>query len=280
MFTPDQIDHYNREDTSSTRTSYPGRTRGTEVRNRPGIGRKHEDESRRSAHGDGTEPGTGRYAGAAYLRTVHLLSALPGFLGIDRPAGLRRTAVRPEPALPLQQDQHETPEHRVHRGVAPGPVLLPPDQPRFGVHPLLPRRHLRGERLPEGHSPAPHGSADESQHRGVLPGQGHGGGGRFRGRVAGRHRGHGDLHERHDAPRFGINSSDRPRKTLILSYRAADAFPIHCGVMSDKVEAHSRLVRGERASQARFTMADFPIPRYEDEVASLYDLQERSRKSA
>lgn len=77
-----------------------------------------------------------------------------------------------------------------------------------------------------------------------------------------------------------INSSDRPRKTLILSYRAADAFPIHCGVMSDKVEAHSRLVRGERASQARFTMTDFPIPRYEDEVASLYDLQERSRKSA
>ncbi len=77
-----------------------------------------------------------------------------------------------------------------------------------------------------------------------------------------------------------INSSDRPRKTLILSYRAADAFPIHCGVMSDKVEAHSRLVRGERASQARFTMKDFPIPRYEDEVASLYDLQERSRKSA
>lgn len=77
-----------------------------------------------------------------------------------------------------------------------------------------------------------------------------------------------------------INSSDRPRKTLILSYRAADAFPIHCGVMSDKVEAHSRLVRGERASQARFTMTDFPVPRYEDEVASLYDLQERSRKSA
>ena len=77
-----------------------------------------------------------------------------------------------------------------------------------------------------------------------------------------------------------INSSDRPRKTLILSYRAADAFPIHCGAMSNKIEAHSRLVRGKRASQARFTMTDFPIPQYEDEVASLYDLQERSRKSA
>ena len=49
-----------------------------------------------------------------------------------------------------------------------------------------------------------------------------------------------------------INSSDRPRKTLILSYRAADAFPIHCGAMSNKIEAHSRLVRGKRASQARF----------------------------
>ncbi len=77
-----------------------------------------------------------------------------------------------------------------------------------------------------------------------------------------------------------INASERPRKTLILSYRAADAFPIHCGVMSNKIEAHSRLVRGKRASAARFSMTDFPIPQYEDEIASLYDLQERSRASA
>ena len=77
-----------------------------------------------------------------------------------------------------------------------------------------------------------------------------------------------------------INSSDRSRKTLILSYRAADAYPIHCGVMSNKVETYTRLVRGERATTARFTMTDFPVPQYEDEIASLYDLQERSRKSA
>ena len=180
-----------------------GRPVEAEGRNRSGIARQYEGESRRHAHGDGAEPGAGRLAGAPYLRTVHVLSALPGFLGIDGPAGLRRATVRPEPALPLQQDQHEAAEHRVRRGVAPGPVVLPPDQPRFGIHPLLPRRHVRGERLPEGHSAAPHESADEPQYGGVLPGQGHGGGGRFRCGAAGGHRGHGDLHERHDASRVG-----------------------------------------------------------------------------
>jgi ectoine hydroxylase-related dioxygenase (phytanoyl-CoA dioxygenase family) len=75
------------------------------------------------------------------------------------------------------------------------------------------------------------------------------------------------------------NTSTRSRRTLILSYRAADAFPIHCGEMSSLVEAHSRLVRGERSPVARFTMTEFPIPRYESRISSLYDLQERSRKT-
>ena len=40
------------------------------------------------------------------------------------------------------------------------------------------------------------------------------------------------------------NVSDKPRRTLILSYRAADAFPIYTGEMTYKTEANARLVRG------------------------------------
>ena len=74
------------------------------------------------------------------------------------------------------------------------------------------------------------------------------------------------------------NRSNRPRRTLILSYRAADAFPIYYGEMTSHVETHTRLVRGHRAQMARFTMKEFPIPYYKERSASLYQLQERSRK--
>lgn len=74
------------------------------------------------------------------------------------------------------------------------------------------------------------------------------------------------------------NASTRNRRTLILSYRAADAYPIYNGPMTQKHDLHARLVRGERPSMARFNLARFPIPQYKDEVASLYDLQQRSRE--
>ena len=74
------------------------------------------------------------------------------------------------------------------------------------------------------------------------------------------------------------NASDSPRRTLILSYRAADAYPVYCGEMTYKTENYSRLVRGEPARLARFEMSEFPIPQYKDSIASLYDLQERSRE--
>ncbi len=74
------------------------------------------------------------------------------------------------------------------------------------------------------------------------------------------------------------NRSNRPRRTLILSYRAADAFPIYYGEMTSHVETHTRLVRGHRAQMARFTMKEFPVPHYKERSASLYELQERSRK--
>ena len=74
------------------------------------------------------------------------------------------------------------------------------------------------------------------------------------------------------------NRSNRPRRTLILSYRAADAFPIYYGEMTSHVETHTRVARGHRAEMARFTMKEFPVPYYKDRSASLYELQERSRK--
>jgi phytanoyl-CoA hydroxylase len=74
------------------------------------------------------------------------------------------------------------------------------------------------------------------------------------------------------------NASPHPRRTLILSYRAADAFPIYCGPMTPKNETFVRLVRGQRAAAARFDRTDFPIPQYKEKTASLYELQAQSRQ--
>jgi phytanoyl-CoA hydroxylase len=74
------------------------------------------------------------------------------------------------------------------------------------------------------------------------------------------------------------NASARPRRTLILSYRAADAFPIYCGRMTIKTESHVRQVRVAQIDVARFSLAGFPIPRYPGMTASLYELQEISRR--
>jgi phytanoyl-CoA hydroxylase len=74
------------------------------------------------------------------------------------------------------------------------------------------------------------------------------------------------------------NTSDRPRRTLILSYRTADAFPIYVGEATPEAEAHVRVVRGKAAHSARFTFPSFPIPRQKQKTASLYELQEISRE--
>ena len=67
-----------------------------------------------------------------------------------------------------------------------------------------------------------------------------------------------------------------PRRTLILSYHAADAFPIYLGEMTIRNEMHTRLVRGEPTSVARFSAGSIPIPKYPAAIASLYELQELS----
>lgn len=74
------------------------------------------------------------------------------------------------------------------------------------------------------------------------------------------------------------NRSSRPRRTLILSYRAADSFQLYLGDVTRDSELCTRLVRGRPAQEARFSFHAFPIPRRRQPVASLYQLQELSRK--
>jgi phytanoyl-CoA hydroxylase len=76
------------------------------------------------------------------------------------------------------------------------------------------------------------------------------------------------------------NTSSRSRRTLILSYRAADAFPIYVEGQTPSLEAGARLVRGESPTGARFSMTSFPIPRYPKQTKSLYELQDLSRAGA
>lgn len=74
------------------------------------------------------------------------------------------------------------------------------------------------------------------------------------------------------------NRSDRARRTLIAGYRAADAFPIYFGPLNHQTETTVRLVHGERATAARFEGEQIPIPRFKNETASLYELQEETER--
>ncbi len=74
------------------------------------------------------------------------------------------------------------------------------------------------------------------------------------------------------------NTSPYARRTLILGYRAADAYPIYVGETTLHAESHVRLVRGEKVWHARFGTLAMPIPRYEGVPKSLYDLQQRFRE--
>jgi len=74
------------------------------------------------------------------------------------------------------------------------------------------------------------------------------------------------------------NNSSKSRRTLILSYRAADAFLIYPREGDTaSVDKHSRLVRGTHSNEARITEKQFPIPRLRNQISSLYELQESSR---
>ncbi len=73
------------------------------------------------------------------------------------------------------------------------------------------------------------------------------------------------------------NLSPHPRTTLIMSYRAADAFPIYMKGRTEAQEAVTRLVRGQELAEARIALSSFPIPRFPRDIKSLYELQEMSR---
>ena len=75
------------------------------------------------------------------------------------------------------------------------------------------------------------------------------------------------------------NRSDRPRRTLIFEYRAADAFPIYYSEQTPMVESTPRPLRGKRARFARFGGPRPLIPnigRYQ----SLYELQAQTKAKA
>ena len=74
------------------------------------------------------------------------------------------------------------------------------------------------------------------------------------------------------------NTSGQARRTLILSYRASDAYPVYAGQGTVAAEAHVRQVRGVKRLSARFSFSEFPIPCSRRPVQSLYQLQELSRQ--
>ncbi len=74
------------------------------------------------------------------------------------------------------------------------------------------------------------------------------------------------------------NTSGEQRRTFIVGYRAADAFPIHLGLTTAETENFVHLVRGQESSTARYTLQEFPLPRYKRDFTSLYDLQAQSRE--
>lgn len=73
------------------------------------------------------------------------------------------------------------------------------------------------------------------------------------------------------------NLSDRGRRTLIFEYRASDSFPIYCGESVVKAEALTHLIRGNRATHARFGGPPPLIPFIKGQTKSLYELQELTK---
>ena len=76
------------------------------------------------------------------------------------------------------------------------------------------------------------------------------------------------------------NTSDTPRQTLIVSYSAADVFPVHFGENTAKAELYVRLVRDEISDHVRFETMELSIPRFAKDATSLYDLQDHSRSTS
>jgi phytanoyl-CoA hydroxylase len=71
------------------------------------------------------------------------------------------------------------------------------------------------------------------------------------------------------------NTSDKPRRTVIWGYRAADAYPVNIG--DEGLVNVDRIVRGRKSHNAIFEDMDLRVPMYPKEGMSLYQIQEKSR---
>jgi phytanoyl-CoA hydroxylase len=72
------------------------------------------------------------------------------------------------------------------------------------------------------------------------------------------------------------NESDKPRRTYLPAYRAADAFPIYFDSHASHNEPGIKLLRGQRTKYARIESYACPLPFAETEFNSLYEVQEGS----
>ncbi len=75
------------------------------------------------------------------------------------------------------------------------------------------------------------------------------------------------------------NKSNKPRRTLIFEYRAADAFPIYFGDYVHEMEKHTFHLQGEPSRTARFggPVPMMPAIAGNAQQKSLYTLQEEAR---
>ena len=71
------------------------------------------------------------------------------------------------------------------------------------------------------------------------------------------------------------NASNKPRRTVIWGYRAADAYPVNIG--DEGLVDVDRIVRGQKSHNAIFEEMNLQVPMYPQKGMSLYEIQERSK---
>jgi len=73
------------------------------------------------------------------------------------------------------------------------------------------------------------------------------------------------------------NTSPKARRTLIFEFRASDSFPIYFGELTNRNEQTAVHVQGDQPRTARVGGPTPVLPLLRDAIASIYDLQERSK---
>ena len=232
---------------------------------------------RYNARGDGAGPAAARDAAAAHLRTLHLLSSRSATCRNPESCWMRGAVAGRRPGVSLQQDQHEAGGDRLvvdwHQDLAYYPltnsdsvsilIYLDDASRANGCLQVLPGRHRAG--------PLSHSRNGYFQGRIVEPVE--------ESEAVALEASAGSVIFMHClTPHASVaNTSRQPRRTLILSYRASDAYPVYTGEGTVAAESHVRQVRGVKRLTARFSFSEFPIPRQRQRTRSLYELQELSR---